>query len=161
MYLWSKSQLMHCRWSQRFHELDADIPRGAVKVPIKLLKNSKASGADGIPAEVLKGGGEALAAVLHAVCKLCWRFHCLPQDFKDATITTLYQNERKSAGLQQLSRNFAAWYYWENLIPHASSKAASHRRQGSAGESMWFPYIVLNHWRGVHIKTTSAKWIEQ
>jgi len=73
------------------HELDADIPLGAVKVAIKLLTNKKASGADGIglPAEVLKCGGEALAAELHAICELCWRTHCLQQDFKDANIITL------------------------------------------------------------------------
>jgi len=41
------------------HKLDADIPLGTVKVAINLLKNNKASGADGIPAEVLKCGGEA------------------------------------------------------------------------------------------------------
>jgi len=75
------------------HELDADIPLGAVKVAIKLLKNDKASGAGGIPAEVLKCGGEALAAELHAVFELCWRTHCLPQDFKDANIITLYKNK--------------------------------------------------------------------
>ena len=44
------------------YELDADIPLGAVKVAIKLLKNNKASGADGI------------------------------QDFKDVNIITLYKN---------------------------------------------------------------------
>jgi len=75
------------------HELDADILLGAVKVAIKLLRNNKASGADGIPSEVLKCGGEALAADLHAVFELCWRTHCLPQDFKDANINTLYKNK--------------------------------------------------------------------
>jgi len=75
------------------HELDADIPLGAVKVAIKLLNNNKAPGADGIPAEVLKCGGEALAAKLHAVFELCWRTLCLPQDFKDANIITLYKNK--------------------------------------------------------------------
>jgi len=53
------------------HELDADIPLGMEKVAIKLLKNNKASQADGIPAEVLKCGGEALSAELHAVFELC------------------------------------------------------------------------------------------
>jgi len=75
------------------HELDADIPLGAVKVAIKLLKNNKASGADGIPAEVLKCGGEALAAELHEIFELCWRTHCFPHDFKDAKIITLYKNK--------------------------------------------------------------------
>jgi len=74
------------------HELDADIPLGAVKVAIKLLNNNKAPGADGIPAEVLKCGGEALAAKLDAFFELCWRTLCLPQDFKDANIITLYKN---------------------------------------------------------------------
>ena len=52
------------------HELDADIPLGAVKVAIKLLKNDKASGAGGIPAEVLQSGGETLNAAPHAVFEL-------------------------------------------------------------------------------------------
>ena len=75
------------------HELDAVIPLGAVKVAIKLIENNKASGADGIPEEVLKSGGEARAAKLHAVFELCWRTHCLPQDFKDANIITLQKNK--------------------------------------------------------------------
>jgi len=75
------------------HELDADIPLGAVKVAIKLLKNNKASGTDGIPAEVLKCGNEALAVELHVVFELCWCTHCLPQNFKDANIITLYKNK--------------------------------------------------------------------
>ena len=83
------------------HELDADIPLSAVKVAIKLLRNNKASGADGIPAEVLKCGGEALVADLHSVFELCLRTHYLLQHFKDANIITL-QEQRKSAGLQQL-----------------------------------------------------------
>jgi len=74
------------------HELDADIPLVAVKVAIKLLKNKKAAGADRIPAEVLKCGGEALAAEMHADFELCWRTHYLPQDFKDANIT-LHKNK--------------------------------------------------------------------
>ena len=75
------------------HELDANIPLVAVKVAIKLLKTNKASGADGIPAEVLKCDSEALAGELHAVFELCWPTHCLLQDFKDANIITLYTNK--------------------------------------------------------------------
>ena len=63
------------------------------KFAIELLKNNKASGADGILAEVLKCGGEVLAAELHAVFELCWRTHCLLQHFKDANIITLYKNK--------------------------------------------------------------------
>jgi len=46
-----------------------------------------------MPAEVLKRGGEALAAVLHAVSEICWGTHRLPPDLKDANIITLYKNE--------------------------------------------------------------------
>jgi len=53
------------------HELDTDVSQGAVKVEIKFLKDNKSSGANGLPDEVLKYSGEALAAVFHATFKLC------------------------------------------------------------------------------------------
>jgi len=56
-----------------FYKFPADIPLGAVQVAFKLLKNNKASGAGGIPAEVLKSGGETLNAAPHAVFELWWR----------------------------------------------------------------------------------------
>jgi len=53
-----------------FYKFPADIPLGAVQVAFKLLKNNKASGAGGIPAEVLQSGGETLNAAPHAVFEL-------------------------------------------------------------------------------------------
>jgi len=127
---------------QTLHELYADIQLGAVQISIKLLKNSKGSGAHGIP--VLKCGGEALAALLHAVVELWWRTHCLPHDFKDANIFTLHKNKGSRQDCK-LSRNFATWWCWERFIPRVSSKAASNFRQRPAGESMWSPFMMLNH----------------
>jgi len=89
------------------HELDADIPLGAVKVAIKLLKNNKASGADDIPAaspemwpgspscRTARGLRTMLADPLSSTgLQGCQHYHSV-------------QEQRKSAGLQQLSRNLA------------------------------------------------------
>ena len=57
------------------------------------LRNGKAAGADEIPGELLKTGLKPLANHLHQLILKCWRSREIPQDFKDAKITTLYKNK--------------------------------------------------------------------
>ena len=55
--------------------------------------SGKAPGKDTISAEVLKCGKNVLLPHLHALLIRCWREGCIPQDMKDATISTLYKNK--------------------------------------------------------------------
>ena len=71
-----------------------EIPTIAeVKVAIDDLKSGKAPGKDGIPAEVIRSGGDLLASQLQDLIALCWKEGAVPQDFKDARIVTLYKNK--------------------------------------------------------------------
>jgi len=91
--LWIKTQYRPLPLIPTFHELNADVPLGSVKHAIELPKNRKVSETDGTFAEVMKCGGEALAAVLHAVLELCWRNQCFPWFFKDTNIITMHKNK--------------------------------------------------------------------
>jgi len=61
---------------------------------VKELKNKKAAGPDGIPAEVFKHGGHHLHR-LHQFIYRAWTTGKLPQQWKDATIVTIYMYKKK------------------------------------------------------------------
>ena len=58
---------------------------------IKGLKDGKAPGGDGIPAEVWKYGGANLSNRLHRWIIKVWEEGHVPQDWKDANIVTIYK----------------------------------------------------------------------
>ena len=55
------------------------------------LKDGKAPGGDGIPAEVWKHGGDNLFSRLHQLTTNAWEVGSLPQVWKDASIVTIYK----------------------------------------------------------------------
>ena len=55
------------------------------------LKDGKAPGGDGIPAEVWKHGGENLSNRLHQLITKAWEEGSVPQAWKDASIVTIYK----------------------------------------------------------------------
>jgi hypothetical protein len=57
------------------------------------LRCNKAAGEDAIPGELLKAGIPALAVPLHRLVTSCWSTGTVPQEFKDAKITTLYKQK--------------------------------------------------------------------
>ena len=60
---------------------------------IKQLQAGKAPGPDGIPPEIFKEGGEAIATKLTKLMQQFWEEGSVPQDFKDANIVHLYKNK--------------------------------------------------------------------
>ena len=60
---------------------------------IKSLRPGKAAGEDEIPAELLKAGLASLADHISNLIGTCWASKSVPQDFKNAKITTLYKNK--------------------------------------------------------------------
>ena len=64
-----------------------------VSLSIKQLTAGKAAGADGIPPDVFKCGGEAIAQELLNLFTQIWEEGAVPQDFKDADIVHLYKNK--------------------------------------------------------------------
>lgn len=63
------------------------------KKAIKQLQAGKAPGPDGIPPEIFKEGGEAIATKLTELMQQFWEEGSVPQDFKDANIIHLYKNK--------------------------------------------------------------------
>ena len=55
------------------------------------LKDGKAPGGDGIPAEVWKHGGDNLFSRLHQLITNAWEVCSVPQTWKDASIVTIYK----------------------------------------------------------------------
>ena len=73
-------------------ELDAEPTIEELDKAINAISNQKAPGSDGIPPEVINSGKSALLE--HELLCLCWREGAVPQDMRDATINTLYDNLR-------------------------------------------------------------------
>ena len=104
------------RWSEHFqklhnvpddidHEALENIPQRITKtslgeIPtiaemaraIAGLKDGKAPGGDGNPAEVWKHGGDNLFSRLHQLIINAWEVGSDPQAWKDASIVTIYKN---------------------------------------------------------------------
>ena len=72
----------------------ANLPTGAeLRKALKQTTSGKSPGADGIPAEIYKNGGEALEDSVLALFKLIWVKGFVPQDFKNATIVHIYKRK--------------------------------------------------------------------
>lgn len=82
----SKDALM--RITQRPILLHPDEPPTLEEVQraIQLLKSSKDPGADGIPAEVLQSGGDAMTIALHDLYTKMWNSDSLPQDLMQLSL---------------------------------------------------------------------------
>lgn len=75
------------------NELDQEPTIDEVARIISGLRNNKAAGEDGIPGELLKVGSPVLNKYIHQLIIRCWSHGDVPQDFKDAKITTLFKNK--------------------------------------------------------------------
>ena len=60
------------------------------------MKRGKASGPDGIPAEVIKAGGSQLTEQLFLLIQRFWTEEQIPADLRDALIVTLFKKGDKS-----------------------------------------------------------------
>ena len=77
-------------------ELDAYPTAAEVKLAIKILCRGKKPGRDGIPAEIYKVGGPGLVKKLTALLKKIWEQGSVPQDFKDASVISLFKKGKRS-----------------------------------------------------------------
>ena len=74
---------------------DLDHPPSLHEVSraVKGLKNNKAPGPDGIPAEIYKHGGQYMLHRLHQFITTAWTSKQLPQQWKDANIVTIFKRK--------------------------------------------------------------------
>ncbi|KAF0702148.1 craniofacial development protein 2-like, partial [Aphis craccivora] len=68
---------------------------------INSLKDWKSPGSDGIPAELIKYGGEEIHKIIHEICSEVWKTEVLPNDWKKAIIIPLYKKANKCIGEYQ------------------------------------------------------------
>ena len=80
----------------KFSELDVPPNISETKDAIKQLLNGKLPGKDKIPGEVYKAGGPHMIKKLVSLYKKIWEKGSVPQDFKDATVISLFKNGKKS-----------------------------------------------------------------
>jgi exonuclease III len=74
-------------------QLDLPPTYAEIQHCVARLKNNKATGGDGLPAELLKYGGEQLLRRLHEVIVAIWERERVPQKWKDANIITIFKNK--------------------------------------------------------------------
>ena len=72
-------------------ELDDVIHIEEVRKVVKQMKCNKASGGDGIPADMYKHGGTTLVHHLHRLFLKIWDNEEVPQEVKDASIVTIFK----------------------------------------------------------------------
>ena len=74
-------------------ELDVPPTQDELNNAVAHLSNGKSPGMDGIPSEVLKSGNQVMLPPLHRLLSRCWEEGSVPQNMKNALVTTLYKNK--------------------------------------------------------------------
>ena len=67
-----------------------------VEMAVDKLKMYKASGPDGIPAELIKLGGEKLIEKIHRLLSIIWVKEALPNEWKESIIVPIYKKGDKT-----------------------------------------------------------------
>ena len=62
-----------------------------VGTAIKKLKNNKAAGSDGLPAELFKYGGDVLVGCMHQLINKVWEDESMPDDWTISSICPIYK----------------------------------------------------------------------
>ena len=70
-----------------------NVSRKEIRKAVKKLKLGKAPGSDGIRAEMVKYGGEAMIDILVRICQMAWEVGRVPEDWTLAVIVPLYKGK--------------------------------------------------------------------
>ncbi len=73
--------------------MQREMGRSEVEGAIARLKCGKAAGMDGITAEMLKYGGDAVVEWMLLICERAWKIGEVPDDWKKAIIVPLYKGK--------------------------------------------------------------------
>ena len=89
-----------------------DMGSTGVIMAIDKLKKYKASGPEGIPAELIKSGGEKLLEKIHRLLSIIWVNEALPNEWKESIIVTIYKKGGKTGcnnyrGISLLSTSYS------------------------------------------------------
>ncbi|XP_063602932.1 uncharacterized protein LOC134778926 [Penaeus indicus] len=84
-------------------ELDQTPTIEELVIALSHIPSGKSSGADGIPADLLKCDASLLPHLYKLLCK-CWRDAAFPADMKDANIVTLYTKKATKEKCREQNR---------------------------------------------------------
>ena len=111
------------RYKKDFHDpdnhdgvithLESDILECEVKWALESIITNKASGGDGIPAELFQILKDDAVKVLHSICQQIWKTQQWPQDWKGQFS---FQSQRSSV-------QFSSSVVSDSLRPHESQHA--------------------------------------
>lgn len=85
-----------------------------VQDAVREMKNNKAAGHDGIPAEVLKQAGPDLLSHIHTLLLKIWEEEKIPAQFKDALIVSIFKKGDKTDW--KLLRYLPPVHHWESPV---------------------------------------------
>lgn len=68
---------------------EEDILEAEVERAIKMLKNNKSPGVDGITSEMIKAGGHRLMKEIHGMCNQIWRGESTPDEWIQSVLVTI------------------------------------------------------------------------
>ncbi len=118
-----------------------------VQDAIRSLKNNKATGPDGIPAEILKEGGLELLYLIHALLLKVWEKEELPSELRDALIVTIFKKGDKAEsgnfrGISLLSTTKFLLVFLQADYYHCLRKYSQNHNVSSAQpevQQTWYP----------------------
>lgn len=117
----------------------SDLPSNSeVGKAIAKMSDGKSPGADGLPAEVFKHGGDLLLSKLGDLIRDCWNQEEVPNDFKDALIVHLYKkkgdksdcNNHRGISLLSVAGKIMARLILDRLTTHLTEKILSESQCG-------------------------------
>ena len=104
---------------------DPEILLSEAEWAIAKLRNNKGVGIDGIPAELIKNGGEDLTKKIFEICKWIWDNEELPQIWAQSILVTIPKKD-----ILDCSN-----YRTISLISHSSQNIATHYSKSFAGST--------------------------
>lgn len=113
-----------------------------VKQAIQHLKNNKAPGEDGLPAEVLKEGKEIVAREVHKIILEVWKTETIPSEWKEAIVVPILKKGDKQdcknyRGISLLNTTYKVFskILQKRLDPYTNSIIEEHQAGFSKGRS--------------------------
>ena len=85
--------------------LELDILECEVKWALGSITTNKASGGDGIPADVFQILNDDVVKVLHSICQLIWKTQQWPQDWKKCQFSSQFERKAMPKNVQTTSQS--------------------------------------------------------
>lgn len=134
-------------------EPEPDILESEVKWALESIANNKASGYDGIPAELFKILGEDAVKVLHSICQQIWKTQQWPKDWKNSVFIPI----PKKGSAKECSN-----YRTIALISHASKvmlKILQNRLRQYVDRELPEEQAGFRKGRGTRDQIANIRWI--